>query len=83
MTESASLIGLGLAGYFQGFQIEDDHLSLSAVGDESAAKFAGQSHSVILFQAADIADHAAGIGVNYFHFRAVRQVDAPRRRNRQ
>src|SRR5438876_4201968 len=74
------VIGFRLADHFEGLGIEDDHFSLSAVADEAAAKLAGQCYPVVLFQAGDIADQGARIGVDNFNLGAMRQVDAPCRR---
>src|SRR4029077_9244221 len=48
--------------------------------DEAAAKLAGHRHPVILFQSGDVTDEGAGVSIDDLDLRAVRKVNAPRRR---
>src|ERR1017187_7106419 len=74
------VVGLRLTDHLEGLQLENNYFSLGTVGDESPAQLARDGHSMILFQARDVADQAAIIGVDDFNLRATRQVNAPRRR---
>ncbi len=73
-------IGFGLADRLKGLQVENDDFALAPVRDESAAKLRRHRDSVVLFQAGDVADQGAAIGVDYFNLRAVRQVNTTGRR---
>src|ERR1700719_185336 len=70
------LVGLRLTESLERLQIEDDDFSLRAVGDESAAELGGNGDAVVLFQAGDVADDGAVVGVENFDLRAVGEIDA-------
>ncbi len=63
-----------LAALLQRLQIENRHAAGLAIGDESLAQIGGDGDAVHAVQAGDVAHHLAGVGIDHFHRRAVRNV---------